>query len=239
MAGQNLPGQKLEEIFKWPSSEALNINFDCNNADCPFSAPTKDLHADHGRKCGYRTIGCPFPDSCSDKVIPVNGIIEHLGTSPDHLGTGPGYLGASPQHLGTSQSAVESMSAAGTCSIDWDPSHFKGEPFISYGYEVRKHMGDHFILYVAVVNDDLRAWVTVIGDAEVASKYSAVITMGKDDLKTTICRGRVHSIDEVKDTVEEENDEEGVILSKTEGARQITLDYQIKETAEVDDFILM
>ena len=59
--------------------------------------------------------------------------------------------------------------------------------------------------------------------------------MGKDDLKTTICRGRVHSIDEVKDT-EKEDEDEGV-LSKTESTKRITLDYQ--ETAEVDDFILM
>ena len=222
MGSENVPSLKLEKILKWPSAEALNsINIDCENTDCPFSAPTGDVLADHERKCGYRTVGCPFPDdSCSGKVIPVNGIIEHLWI--------------------VGHSEVESMSAAGSCSIRWDLSRLKEDPFISYGYKVRKHVGDHFILYVAAVNDDIHAWVTVIGDAAVASKYEVTITMGKGELKTTICRGRVHSIDEVKDT-EEEDEDVGVLFKMTEmSTRWIDLDYQIRETAEVeDDFILM
>ena len=223
MANENVPIQlELEEIFKWPSVEALNINIDCKNTDCPFSAPTEDL-ANHERKCRFRTVGCPFPDACSDTIIPMNGIVEHLGTR---------------EHLGTLQgSAFESMSSAGTCSIEWDPSRFNEGTFISYGCTVRKHLGDHFILYVAIVNDEIHAWVTVIGDAEVARKYSATITMGKDEQKTTICRGRVHSIDEVKDNGE---DFDHGVLCRTESGKWITLDYEISETAEVeDDFILL
>ena len=129
------------------------------------------------------------------------------------------------------------MSAAGTCSINWDLPHNKDEPSISYGYKVRRHLGDHFIMYVAVANDEVHAWVTVIGDADLAGKYEVRITIGKDELRTTVYRGRVHSIDEIKDTDE---DEDGVVMSNTQGAKYMRLEYQIGETAEVeDDFILM
>ena len=47
-----MPSLKLEEIFKWPSTEALNsINMACMNTDCRFSAPTEDLLVKHKRKC--------------------------------------------------------------------------------------------------------------------------------------------------------------------------------------------
>ena len=51
--------------------------------------------------------------------------------------------------------------------------------------------------------------------------------MGKGELKTTICRGRVHSIDEVKDN--EEDEDGGVLIKMTESTQWIKLDYQIRE----------
>ena len=56
-------------------------------------------------------------------------------------------------------------------------------------FRVRKHKGAHFVLQFSVVESQVFAWVTIIGNEEMAGKYTARITVGQDGPTSTTHTG--------------------------------------------------
>ena len=56
-------------------------------------------------------------------------------------------------------------------------------------FRVRQHKGAHFVLQFAIIEPNVFAWVTIVGNEEMAGKYTARITVGQDGATSTTHTG--------------------------------------------------
>ena len=173
--------QNVEQVTDL--AEQTTVKISCQNVGCVYFGLKKDL-SQHGNKCEYRLVQCPFRSFCTcPDVLPVNKIIEQC-------------------HVARQLNDTE------TCNMIIGNRGFKA---VNYSWTKESGNDDHFILHYAKVDARLMyAWVSVIGDVETASKFKAVITV--EDGPTSIThQGKVFPVDvKHEDIIEKEAD--GILL---------------------------
>ena len=148
--------------------------------------PKEDL-PEHERKCEYRNVPCPFHKECKRPEMPLNEVLEHRGSAFYDI-----------RHM-----------ERGYDEIEWPlwKTTSPPTPLDITDFRVRMHQGAHFVLQFTSIGSNVYAWVCIIGNAEMAGKFTAKITVGQDGPTTTSHSGKVFPVDmKIEDIREHEDD---------------------------------